>query len=111
MNPVTNLEKVERYLRSIENGDFAYIADLFWPDAVVVTMSFAERKCVTSNSPAGRPIQFEKTFQRLFNWGSFGLDCRYECSDRRICSASRARRVWACGKLRTPLSHGDKLRL
>jgi len=35
MNPVTNLEKVERYLRSIENGDFAYIADLFWPDAVV----------------------------------------------------------------------------
>jgi len=34
MNPVTNLEKVARYLRSIENGDFAYIADLFSPDAV-----------------------------------------------------------------------------
>ena len=35
MNPVTNLERVNRYLRSIEIGDFAYIADLFWPDAVV----------------------------------------------------------------------------
>jgi len=35
MNPVTNLEKVARYLRSIENGDFAYIADLFSPDAVL----------------------------------------------------------------------------
>jgi ketosteroid isomerase-like protein len=35
MNPVTNLEKVVRYLRSIENGDFAYIADLFSPDAVL----------------------------------------------------------------------------
>jgi ketosteroid isomerase-like protein len=35
MNPITNLEKVARYLRSIENGDFAYIADLFSPDSVV----------------------------------------------------------------------------
>ena len=35
MNPVTNLEKVARYLRSIESGDFAYIADLFSPDAVL----------------------------------------------------------------------------
>src|SRR5215467_2788154 len=34
MNPVTNSEKVAHYLRSIENGDFAYIADLFSPDAV-----------------------------------------------------------------------------
>lgn len=30
-----NLEKVERYLRSIENGDFAFIAELFRPDAFV----------------------------------------------------------------------------
>jgi ketosteroid isomerase-like protein len=35
MNLVTNLEKVSRYLESIENGDFAYIADLFSPDAVL----------------------------------------------------------------------------
>src|SRR5215472_5629794 len=35
MNSVTNLEKVARYLRSIENGDFTYIADLFSPDAVL----------------------------------------------------------------------------
>jgi hypothetical protein len=35
MNPVTNLEKVEFYLKSIENGDFAYIATLFSPDAVL----------------------------------------------------------------------------
>jgi len=35
MNPLSNLEKVERYLRSIESGDFASIIDLFSPDAVV----------------------------------------------------------------------------
>src|ERR1700751_6082225 len=35
MNPITNLEKVARYLRSIESGDFAYIEDLFSPDAVL----------------------------------------------------------------------------
>jgi ketosteroid isomerase-like protein len=35
MNPATNLEKVTRYLRSIEIGDFAPIADLFAPDAVM----------------------------------------------------------------------------
>ena len=35
MNPVTNLKRVERYLKSIENGDFAYIVDLFSPDAVL----------------------------------------------------------------------------
>lgn len=35
MSPVTNLEKVARYLKSIENGDFAYIADLFSSDAVL----------------------------------------------------------------------------
>ena len=35
MKQVSNLEKVERYLRSIESGDFAYIADLFSPDAVL----------------------------------------------------------------------------
>lgn len=35
MNPVTNLKKVELYLKSIENGDFAYIANLFSPDAVL----------------------------------------------------------------------------
>ena len=31
----TNLERIERYLRSIENGDFGDIADLFSSDAVV----------------------------------------------------------------------------
>ena len=35
MNPATNLEKVKLYLRSIENGDFAYIANLFSPDAIL----------------------------------------------------------------------------
>jgi hypothetical protein len=35
MNPVTNLEKIERYLGSIEDGNFAYIADLFSPYAVI----------------------------------------------------------------------------
>ena len=35
MNPVTNLKKVEQYLKSIENGDFAYIVNLFSPDAVL----------------------------------------------------------------------------
>jgi len=35
MNPATNLEKVEHYLKSIENGDFAYIVNLFSPDAVL----------------------------------------------------------------------------
>ena len=35
MNPATNLEKVKLYLRSIENGDFAYIADLFSPHAIL----------------------------------------------------------------------------
>jgi ketosteroid isomerase-like protein len=33
MNSTTNLEKVQGYLKSIEKGDFAYIADLFSPDA------------------------------------------------------------------------------
>jgi ketosteroid isomerase-like protein len=35
MNPTTNLERVALYLKSIENGDFAYIANLFSPDAVL----------------------------------------------------------------------------
>ena len=35
MNPVTDLKKVEHYLKSIESGDFAYIVNLFSPDAVV----------------------------------------------------------------------------
>src|SRR5271169_2866322 len=35
MNPATNLERVALYLKSIENGDFAYIANLFSPDAVL----------------------------------------------------------------------------
>jgi ketosteroid isomerase-like protein len=35
MHPVTNLRKVELYLESIENGDFAYISNLFSPDAVI----------------------------------------------------------------------------
>jgi len=35
MESVTNLEKVARYLRSIESGDFSYIADLFSPVAVL----------------------------------------------------------------------------
>jgi len=35
MNPVTNLKKVEHYLKSIENGDFAYIVNLFSPVALV----------------------------------------------------------------------------
>jgi ketosteroid isomerase-like protein len=35
MKQLSNLEKVERYLRSIESGDFACIAALFSPDAVV----------------------------------------------------------------------------
>jgi len=35
MKQLSNLEKVERYLRSIENGDFASIADLFSSDAVI----------------------------------------------------------------------------
>jgi ketosteroid isomerase-like protein len=35
MNPVTHLQKVQVYLRSIENGDFGYIASLFSPDAVL----------------------------------------------------------------------------
>ena len=34
MNPVTNLKKVEQYLRSIENGDFTYIVNLFSLNAV-----------------------------------------------------------------------------
>jgi hypothetical protein len=35
MNPVTHLEKIQVYLRSIEIGDFGYIASLFSPDAVL----------------------------------------------------------------------------
>jgi ketosteroid isomerase-like protein len=35
MNPATNLEKIERYLKSIEDGKFAYLADLFSPNAVI----------------------------------------------------------------------------
>ncbi|HKW17508.1 MAG TPA: nuclear transport factor 2 family protein [Terriglobales bacterium] len=35
MNSVTNLQKVEHYLKSIEKGDFAYIVNLFSPDAVL----------------------------------------------------------------------------
>ena len=35
MEPLSNLERIERYPRSIERGDFAYIADLFSPDAVM----------------------------------------------------------------------------
>ena len=35
MNSLTNLEKIERYLRSIEEGNFAYIADLFDPTVVI----------------------------------------------------------------------------
>jgi ketosteroid isomerase-like protein len=33
--PLTNLEKIQRYLKSIEDGDFTYITDLFAPDAVM----------------------------------------------------------------------------
>jgi ketosteroid isomerase-like protein len=32
---LTNLEKVQRYLESIEDGNFAYIAELFAPSAVM----------------------------------------------------------------------------
>lgn len=32
---LTNLEKVQRYLKSIEDGNFAYIAELFDPSAVM----------------------------------------------------------------------------
>jgi ketosteroid isomerase-like protein len=35
MNAATNLEKVRLYLRSIESGDFVYIADLFSPNATL----------------------------------------------------------------------------
>jgi len=35
MSLLTNLERVELYLKSIENGDFGFIAGLFSPDAVV----------------------------------------------------------------------------
>ena len=35
MAPINNFEKVQGYLKSIERGDFAYIADLFSPEAVV----------------------------------------------------------------------------
>ena len=35
MNPVTHLETVQVYLRSIETGDFSCIASLFSPDAVL----------------------------------------------------------------------------
>lgn len=35
MKPVTNLETVQFYLKSIERGDFGDIADLFSPDAVI----------------------------------------------------------------------------
>ena len=35
MNQLSNLKKVERYLRAIESGDFASIVDLFSPDAVI----------------------------------------------------------------------------
>jgi ketosteroid isomerase-like protein len=33
--PLTNLEKIQRYLKSIEDGDFTYITDLFAPDSVM----------------------------------------------------------------------------
>lgn len=32
---ITHLDKLRRYLKSIEDGDFIYIADLFSPDAIV----------------------------------------------------------------------------
>jgi len=32
---LTNLEKLRRYLKSIEGGDFSYIGELFSPDAIV----------------------------------------------------------------------------
>ena len=35
MTSLTNFQKVELYLKSIENGDSAPISDLFSPDAVV----------------------------------------------------------------------------
>lgn len=35
MTPVINLEKIQHYLKCIEQGEFAYIADLFSPDATV----------------------------------------------------------------------------
>ena len=33
--PLSNLEKIQCYLKSIEGGNFAYIAELFAPDAVM----------------------------------------------------------------------------
>ena len=35
MTTVGNLEKIQHYLKCIEEGEFAYIADLFSPDATV----------------------------------------------------------------------------
>ena len=32
---LTNLERIQRYLKSIEDGNFAYIAELFAPNAVM----------------------------------------------------------------------------
>jgi ketosteroid isomerase-like protein len=32
---LTNLEKVQRYLKSIEDGNFAYIAELFAPSSLI----------------------------------------------------------------------------
>lgn len=34
-NSVTKLDKLRRYLKSIEDGDFSYIAQLFAPDSVI----------------------------------------------------------------------------
>ena len=34
-NPLTNLEKLRRYLKSIEDGDFTYITEFFASTAVV----------------------------------------------------------------------------
>lgn len=60
MNTVTNLEKVQRYLKSIEAGDYAYISGLFSPDAVVEQFPNRIYPNGIKSGPAGMAEAFEK---------------------------------------------------
>jgi ketosteroid isomerase-like protein len=57
---MTNFEKVQRYLKSIENGDFAHIAELFDPSAVVQQLP---NRIYPSGSSSGLP-QMAEAFEK-----------------------------------------------
>jgi ketosteroid isomerase-like protein len=58
--PMTNFEKVQSYLKSIEDGDFAYITELFDPSAVVQQLP----NRISPNGSSSGLLQMAESFEK-----------------------------------------------